>query len=52
MAGKGKEKDLTQRAQRLRRRGHGEFVVLLDGRGQKGNRVFLWEMVWSLKIPL
>ena len=26
------EKDLTQRAQRLQHRGHGEFVLLLDGR--------------------
>ena len=26
------EEDLTQRAQRLRHRGHGEFVLLLDGR--------------------
>ena len=30
------EKDLTQRAQRLQRRGHGEFVLLL-GRRIKGN---------------
>ncbi len=30
--GKGTEKDLTQRAQRLQHRGHGEFVLLLDGR--------------------